>query len=40
MSYTILKGGWADAGESIDAYNDTINFVRRRWSKRSKGGKQ
>jgi glucose-1-phosphate thymidylyltransferase len=31
MSYTILKGGWADAGESIDAYNDTINFVRKYW---------
>jgi glucose-1-phosphate thymidylyltransferase len=30
MSYEILSGGWADAGESIDAYNDTINFVRRR----------
>jgi glucose-1-phosphate thymidylyltransferase len=30
MSYALLKGGWADAGESIDAYNDTINFVRKR----------
>ncbi len=29
MSYSILKGRWADAGESIDAYNDTINFVRK-----------
>jgi glucose-1-phosphate thymidylyltransferase len=29
MSYAMLTGGWADAGESIDAYNDTINFVRR-----------
>jgi glucose-1-phosphate thymidylyltransferase len=29
MSYEMLKGGWADAGESIDSYNDTINFVRR-----------
>jgi glucose-1-phosphate thymidylyltransferase len=30
MTYEMLSGGWADAGESIDAYNDTINFVRRR----------
>lgn len=30
MIYEMLKGGWADAGESIDSYNDTINFVRRR----------
>jgi glucose-1-phosphate thymidylyltransferase len=30
MSYTILDGGWADAGESIAAYNDTISFVRER----------
>lgn len=29
MRYEMLKGGWADAGESIKAYNDTINFVRR-----------
>jgi len=29
MSYSVLKGGWADAGESIEAYNDTINFVRK-----------
>jgi glucose-1-phosphate thymidylyltransferase len=29
MSYEMLKGRWADAGESIDSYNDTINFVRR-----------
>jgi glucose-1-phosphate thymidylyltransferase len=29
MSYSMLKGHWADAGESIDAYNDTINFVRK-----------
>jgi len=28
MSYAMLAGGWADAGESIDAYNDTISFVR------------
>ena len=31
MSYSIIRGGWADAGESIDAYNNTINFVRRHW---------
>ena len=30
MTYETLTGGWADAGESIDSYNDTINFVRRR----------
>ncbi len=29
MIYEMLTGGWADAGESINAYNDTINFVRR-----------
>ncbi|MCP4580793.1 MAG: NTP transferase domain-containing protein [candidate division Zixibacteria bacterium] len=38
MSYSILKGGWADAGESIDAYNNTINFVRRYW--KNKTGKR
>ncbi len=30
MIFEMLKGGWADAGESIDSYNDTINFVRKR----------
>ena len=30
MRYEKLSGGWADAGESIDTYNDTINFVRQR----------
>lgn len=30
MRYEILSGGWADAGESIDTYNDTINFIRKR----------
>lgn len=30
MTFEMLKGGWADAGESIDAYNNTINFIRRR----------
>ncbi|UCC78771.1 MAG: NTP transferase domain-containing protein [Candidatus Zixiibacteriota bacterium] len=30
MIFEMLRGGWADAGESIDSYNDTINFVRRR----------
>lgn len=34
MNYEIYKGGWADAGESIDSYNDTINFVRNYWSKK------
>lgn len=29
MTYEMLSGGWADAGESIDAYNDAINFVRK-----------
>ncbi|MCD6162468.1 MAG: NTP transferase domain-containing protein [candidate division Zixibacteria bacterium] len=29
MSYAMLNGGWADAGESIDGYNNTINFVRK-----------
>ncbi len=29
MTYERLKGGWADAGESLGAYNDTINFVRK-----------
>jgi len=36
MSYSVLKGGWADAGESIDAYNNTINFVRRYWTDKTK----
>jgi len=30
MKYNVLSGGWIDAGESIDRYNDTINFVRKR----------
>ena len=30
MTYEMLAGGWVDAGESIDAYNNTINFVRRK----------
>jgi len=30
LSFAILRGGWADAGESIAAYNDTINLVRKR----------
>ena len=34
MTYEMLTGGWADAGESIDAYNDTINFIRRRGANR------
>jgi glucose-1-phosphate thymidylyltransferase len=29
LRYEMLKGGWADAGESIESYNDTVNFVRR-----------
>jgi len=29
MRYEILKGRWADAGESIEKYNETINFVRK-----------
>ena len=29
LKYEMLKGGWADAGESIEAYNDTVNFVRK-----------
>ncbi|OQX92116.1 MAG: spore coat protein [candidate division Zixibacteria bacterium 4484_95] len=32
MKYERLLGGWADAGESIDAYNDAINFVRKRYA--------
>jgi glucose-1-phosphate thymidylyltransferase len=36
MSYSILNGGWADAGESIEAYNNTINFVRRYRGSKSK----
>jgi glucose-1-phosphate thymidylyltransferase len=28
MKYSMLSGAWTDAGESIDAYNDTINIVR------------
>jgi glucose-1-phosphate thymidylyltransferase len=29
LAYTVLKGGWADAGESIGAYNKAIEFARR-----------
>ena len=29
MTYSMLSGGWVDAGESIEAYNDTINYVRK-----------
>jgi len=36
MSYSILSGGWADAGESIEAYNNTINFVHRYRGSKSK----
>ena len=36
MTFETLQGGWADAGESIDAYNETINFVRRKSIKKSK----
>jgi len=35
MRYEILRRGWADAGESIEKYNDTISFVRR-YGKRGK----
>lgn len=38
MRYEMLTGGWADAGESINAYNDTINLVRRQ--RTLKPGKQ
>jgi len=36
MKYSILSGGWADAGESIDAYNRAIDFVRHRWIKKAR----
>lgn len=36
MTCETLRGGWADAGESIDAYNETINFVRRKSIRKSK----
>jgi len=36
MTYALLKGGWADAGESIDAYNNTIDFVRKKWHNKTK----
>jgi len=29
LEYEILKGGWADAGESIAAYNKAIAFARK-----------
>jgi glucose-1-phosphate thymidylyltransferase len=29
LDFKILKGGWADAGESIAAYNKAINFARK-----------
>jgi len=39
MTYAMLKGGWADAGESIEAYNDTINFVRKHGANKLDGRK-
>jgi glucose-1-phosphate thymidylyltransferase len=39
LRYEMLKGGWADAGESIEAYNDTVNFVRK-LGVRKGGGKR
>jgi glucose-1-phosphate thymidylyltransferase len=30
LSHELLTGHWADAGESIDAYEATRDFVRRR----------
>jgi glucose-1-phosphate thymidylyltransferase len=39
MKYAMLSGAWTDAGESIDAYNDTINIVRNHLAaKRKKRG--
>jgi glucose-1-phosphate thymidylyltransferase len=29
LAYEILRGGWADAGESIAAYNKAIDFARK-----------
>lgn len=29
LRYEMLKGGWADAGESIEAYNNAVNFARK-----------
>lgn len=36
MKYSILRGGWADAGESIAAYNKAIDFVRNHWDRQRK----
>ncbi len=36
MKYAMLTGSWTDAGESIDAYNDTINIVRNHLKRRRK----
>lgn len=37
LRYEMLNGGWADAGESIEAYNETINFVRKLGVGKSRG---
>ena len=29
LTYGILKGGWSDAGESIEAYNKAVDFARK-----------
>lgn len=39
LDYRILKGGWADAGESIVTYNKAIDFARRLKKKQNKSAK-
>jgi glucose-1-phosphate thymidylyltransferase len=31
LEYDVFEGYWGDAGESIDAYNDVVDRVRRPW---------
>lgn len=38
MEYDILKGFWGDAGESIDHYNNVINYVAKHWRRSGSGG--
>ena len=34
MEFEIIDGFWGDAGESIDAYHDVSDFVRRHGANR------
>jgi glucose-1-phosphate thymidylyltransferase len=38
MRYDVLEGFWGDAGESIDAYYEVNDFVRRHGANKDEGG--